>query len=175
VRPLRQTPWLTTTILLGFVVLLLAVHTGGGASSEPGRDAARMLDPAGPVLTLTPPRGQPGDRIRYYATNLSTCGGPWAVEFGDRVLGETRQVGSVADFRAAVPNRGSRGFQVAGLRCLPIPSMVVQTTFEVLPVTPSSEPTTTWTLPPPPELPTRTTRPTPTPTTTLTAPDDAEP
>ncbi|WP_081437416.1 hypothetical protein [Rhodococcus jostii] len=171
---MRQTPWLATTVFVGSVAVLLTVHTGGGASSEPGREATRMLDPAGPILVLTPPRGQPGDRIQYHATNLPTCGGPWAVEFGDRVLGETRQVGSVADFRAAVPNRGSRGFQVAGLRCLPTPSMVVQTTFEVLPVTRLPEPTTTWMLPPPPELPTRTKRPTPTPTTTITAPADAE-
>ncbi|MFC9840285.1 hypothetical protein ACFVKB_41945 [Rhodococcus sp. NPDC127530] len=173
---MRQTPWLATTTFVGSVALLLAVHTGGGASSEPDREATRMHDPAGPVLILTPPRGQPGDRIQYHAMNLPTCGGPWAVEFGDRVLGETRQVGSVADFRAAVPNRGSRGFQVAGLRCPPTPSMVVQTTFEVLPVTRSSEPTTTWMLPPPPELPTRTKSPTPTTTTTstLTAPADAE-
>jgi len=171
----RQTPWLATTVFVGSVAVLLAVHAGGGASSEPDREATRMLDPAGPVLVVTPPRGQPGDRIQYHATSLPTCGGPWAVEFGDRVLGETRQVGSVADFRAAVPNRGSRGFQVAGLRCVPTPSMVVQTTFEVLPVTRSSEPTTTWILPPPPELPTRTKRPTPTtPTTTVTAPADAE-
>ncbi|MFC9549652.1 hypothetical protein ACFTWF_02245 [Rhodococcus sp. NPDC056960] len=165
---MRQTFWLTTTIFVGSVVVLLAVHTGGGASSEPEREATQMLDPAGPVLTLTPSSGQPGDRIWYYATNLPTCGGPWAVEFGDRVLGETRQVGSVAEFRGTVPNRGSRGFQVVGLRCLPIPSMVVQTTFEVLAVRPSSVPTTIRPLPPPPELPTRTTRPTPTPTTTTT-------
>ncbi|MFF2112670.1 hypothetical protein [Rhodococcus koreensis] len=173
---MRQTPWLAATAFVGSVAVLLAVHTGGGASSEPDRDATRMLDPAGPVLFVTPPSGQPGDRIQYHATNLPTCGGPWSVEFGDRVLGETRQVGSVADFRATVPNRGSRGFQVAGLRCVPIPSMVVQTTFEVLPVTRSSEPTTTFLLPPPPELPTRTKRPTPTTTTTttLTAPADAE-
>lgn len=168
---MRQTPWLAATTFVGTVAVLLAVHTGGGASGEPDREGARMLDPAGPVLIVTPPSGQPGDRIQYHATNLPACGGPWSVEFGDRVLGETRQVGGVADFRAMVPNRGSRGFQVAGLRCMPIPSMVVQTTFEVLPVTRTTEPPTTWLLPPP-ELPTRTKKPTP--TTTTTAPADAE-